>query len=475
MGRFKRLGKNTALIFIGTASSKLITFVMLPLYTRWLNVDQYGATDLITTYSSLLVGIISLSIFESIFIFPKGQKKAKQSQYFSSCMIFGCFTSICSIIICGIVVKLASKYGWHGFFIDYLWQIVLLLISSYVQQLLQQFNRAIDKMKVFAFTGFVQTVAMVSVSFFIIPIYKVDGYIGAVIIGNIAGIIYSLYASGANKYFSFNSWNRDVLVEMLKYSIPIIPNGIMWFIVNSINRPLLQDYHGLAMVGLLAIANKIPTLINQVYMIFQKAFIISAIEEAASSSYQQFYNQTLKIVVIGQICLIAIIAICSKWIVQIFTSPGFFSSWKYVPILAYGVLFTNIATYVGTNFTINRKSKYYFYSTIWAALSALILNILLIPKFAIWGACAALIISQVIGMIARIKYSWNVAKITNWDFYFWNFILAAGLISIQVSPIGEMMKLTISIGIGIIFYIKNRSYFSRTIVLISEYLHRKKI
>lgn len=473
MGRFKRLGKNTTLIFLGTSGSKLITFLMLPLYTRWLNVDQYGAVDLVTTYSTLFLGIISLSIFDSIFIFPKDQSKIKQSQYFSSCILFWVVTSLLTVLICICVSNLSSVFGWHGFFIDYLWQIFVLLIISYFQQLIQQFCRSIDKMNVYAFTGLIQTIGMVAVSFYIIPKYKVNGYIGALIVGNIAGIIYSLFYGGVYKYFSLKSYNKEALIEMLKYSIPIIPNGIMWFLVNSINRPLLEEYHGLTAVGLIAIANKIPTLINQIYMIFQNAFTISAIEESRSVSYQTFYNQTLKMVLVGQILLVSAVAICCKWVLQHFTSPEYYSAWKYIPILAYGVLFTNIATFVGTNFTINRKSKYFFYATVWAALSALTLNFLLIPKLAIWGACIALIVSQVIGMAARIKYSWEVVQIKNWGFYFWNLFLTVLVVTLQTICLPFVVKTIILLIIGITFYFINRTYIHKVFQLVCNMLHKK--
>lgn len=69
MGKYARLGKNTGLVFIGTAGSKLLSLLMLPFYTRWLTVSDYGSVDLITTYSGLMLGIISCSIFDSIFLF----------------------------------------------------------------------------------------------------------------------------------------------------------------------------------------------------------------------------------------------------------------------------------------------------------------------------------------------------------------------------------------------------------------------
>ena len=328
-------------------------------------------------------------------------------------------------------------------------------------------------MNVYAFTGLIQTIGTVAISFYIIPKYKVDGYIGALIVGNILGVIYSLFSGGADKYFSFKSWDTQALIEMLKYSVPIVPNGIMWFFVNSINRPLLEDYHGLAAVGLIAIANKIPTLINQAYMIFQNAFIISAIEEANTPTYKQFYNQTLKMVVIIQILLVAIVAICSKWIIQIFTSPEFYSSWQYIPILAYGVLFTNVATFVGTNFTVTRKSKYFFYATVWAGLSALVLNFLFIPKFSIWGACIALILSQIIGMIARIIYSWKTVQITDWNFYFINFAATLILVIIQIFPLPISIRIILSLATGIFFLFCNRSYISSATKFLLNNIRRR--
>ena len=66
MNKYKRLGKNTFLVFIGNTGSKLIALVMLPFYTSWLSVEDYGVTDIINVYVSFLVSIVSCCIAESI-------------------------------------------------------------------------------------------------------------------------------------------------------------------------------------------------------------------------------------------------------------------------------------------------------------------------------------------------------------------------------------------------------------------------
>ncbi len=92
MGKYSRLGKNTLLVFIGNAGAKLIGLLMLPFYTRWLSVEDYGTTDIITVYVTFLMYIVTCSLAEEIFIFPKGAKREKQKSYFSSGVAFLCFS-----------------------------------------------------------------------------------------------------------------------------------------------------------------------------------------------------------------------------------------------------------------------------------------------------------------------------------------------------------------------------------------------
>ena len=94
---------------------------MLPFYTSWLSVEDYGVTDIINVYVSFLVSIVSCCIAESIFIFPKGQKVEKQKQYFSSGIVLYCrrFFFV-SFLLFGTVDFVSSIYGFSNSFTDYL-------------------------------------------------------------------------------------------------------------------------------------------------------------------------------------------------------------------------------------------------------------------------------------------------------------------------------------------------------------------
>ena len=67
MNREKTLLKNTVIISIGTICTKLITFLLLPLYTSVLTTEEYGIVDLLNTLSLLLIPIITFQMEQAVF------------------------------------------------------------------------------------------------------------------------------------------------------------------------------------------------------------------------------------------------------------------------------------------------------------------------------------------------------------------------------------------------------------------------
>jgi O-antigen/teichoic acid export membrane protein len=115
--------------------------------------------------------------------------------------------------------------------------------------------------------------------------------------------------------------------------------------------------------------------------------------------------------------LFFIITISSKLIIYIFTTEEFYEAWKYIPILTLGVILSSISGFAGSTFSASRESKYFFYSSIWGAVSSLLFNFILIPLFGIMGAALSVVISFAVMAVSRIVYSWKYVKIRNIRIY----------------------------------------------------------
>lgn len=428
MGKYKRLGKNTILVFIGNVGSKLITFIMLPFYTLWLSVSDYGTTDLIAVYVSFLLSIVTCCLAEAIFIFPKGESLEKQKQYFSS----GIFISFISLFITAILFYLLkfifNSIDLDNTFTKYTWPIWGLITATFLQSYTQQFSRSIDKIKVYSISGIVLTGTTALFSFIFIPKYGLYGYIYSQILSLIISALYTFVATKSYHYFSFGSISKVSYKEMLKYSVPLIPNAIMWWLIGALNRPVMEKYLGMDDVGIFAVANKFPSILIVLFSIFVYSWQISVLEEFKKEGYKDFYNKMVRIIISLLILVSCTMTVFSELIVKLAVNEKFSAASEYIPILSLAVIFSSLSGLVGTNFSAVRKSKYFFYSSVWGAAASIILSFALIPVWGIYGTCLAIVFSHLVMAISRIIYSWKYVEIENIQVYIIMILINVALI-----------------------------------------------
>jgi len=435
MSNYKRLGKNTFLVFIGNIGSKSISFLMLPLYTTWLSVADYGTTDIVTIYTTFLLSIISGCIAESIFIFPNKETYKIQKEYFTTGLYFAFISFIVSFFLFCFAKLGFDYYKVTNSFSEYTWWIFWIIVATFSQNYMQQFSRSIDKIRVYAISGIVLTGCTAIFAFLLVPKYGVKGFFLAQILSLFFGALYIFIFTKSYNYFKVKSINIKRGVEMLRYSIPLIPNGIVWLLVSALNRPILEYYYGLNSVGIFAVASKFPAIIIVVFSIFISAWQISVLDEFKKINYEQFYNKILRIIFLMLIILSCTIAIFSEKIIFLMAHEKFMEASNVLPILTFAVIFSSLSGFVGANFSAVKKSKYYFYSSVFGAVASVIFNWLLIPLYGLYGAAIAIVISYFIMAISRIVYSWQFVKISNLKVYMLmlliNFLVILTVIYIQ--------------------------------------------
>ena len=379
----------------------------MPFYTYWMSKEDFGIQDIIYIYSVLIIPYVSLGLYEAVFVFPKNKKIEDQSKYFSSAI----FIVFLMCILFGILLLLLPDEINNILFPDPLKQYVPILFVFVVlesfQRIFQSFTRGIDKMKIFSITGTIYAIVMLIASIILIPQFKLKGYWISLLLADFISILYTFIAIKALQYLHINYIQCiSHLKEMLYFSIPLIPNATMWWIVNSINRPILMENVGIEGVGLYSVAGKFPSILNVVFTIFFSAFQISALEEYSKDNYKTFYNNIFRVIFYIQIVLTIGFELFSGLIFEYFIDEKFYVAAHYLPILCLGVVISNIAAYIGVTFTVAKKTKYFLYSAICAAITALIGNSLLIPRYGIMGACIAIVISQ----FAMVYYRWYKSR-----------------------------------------------------------------
>ena len=101
MGKQRQLAKNTMIITMGKISTQFISFFLLPVYTSLLSTSDYGVVDLLNTYISLLVPIITLQVEQALFRFlidVRNNDKEK-TKYISSVLLFAIIQSFIYLFV----------------------------------------------------------------------------------------------------------------------------------------------------------------------------------------------------------------------------------------------------------------------------------------------------------------------------------------------------------------------------------------
>ncbi|WP_373828704.1 lipopolysaccharide biosynthesis protein, partial [Bacteroides heparinolyticus] len=261
------------------------------------------------------------------------------------------------------------------------------------------------------------TIASSALGFLIIPKYGVYGYVVSISIASCIASTYCFISARAYRYIKLNEISTGRLFEMLKYSMALVPTSVTWWMISTLNRPLLEKYVGYHDIGIYAVANKFPGLLTTVFVIFGTSWQISVMEEFGSTGYHKFYNNAVRgIFIVMAIVLIFMTAFCLPML-RLFTIPDYYDARFIMPFLAFSTLLSNLGSMAGTNFLATKQSRYLLYTSIWGALAAFFFNFLLIPQFGLMGAVASTLISMLILTISRIAYSYKYVKLDNLTSY----------------------------------------------------------
>lgn len=400
----KKLGNNIIIFLLGSFASKMMNYFMLPFYTSILTQTEYGIYDIVATTSNLLYPFTTLLITEATMRFALDKvydrKKVLSLSILTSGLGFIGFLIISPLILFSALYKV---YYFH---------FVLFHFFVTIHTLLSQYAKGIEKTRKYATSGIVGTFCTLSSNIILMAIfnYGLKGYFISYYLGSFASSIYLFFSCKIWQEFTYlNKKDFQLLKEMLRYSLPIMPNAVSWWISTSSDKYLINYYAGVDVTGLYSIAYKIPSLMTVFTSIFFNAWQITAVEDFGSNEankrFTHVYNWLFAIV----LTMSSMIILFSKLIARILFSDSFYDAWCFIPFLIVAYVFHDLSTYIGSIYTSMKKTEMLFVSTLIGAILNVILNLFFIAKWGAIGAAITTLISYytvwVIRLLDTKKYS----------------------------------------------------------------------
>ena len=342
MNQKKQLMKNTIIIAIGKLSTQIISYLLLPLYTSQLDPSEYGNYDFICTLSVFLCPIITLLMEESMFRYLiDADSKVQRKKIITQTIIYTFFGTVLFTIIAALIMGFGTDYTPM-----YITAIITFVISNILIGLSNALSRGLGKIKLYSVSNFILGISTIILNIvFILALNAgAEGLLWANTIANAFTAIVILAILKLPKYIG--KIDKPLMKDMIKYSIPLVPNSISWSIINMSDRIILTQ-------------------------------MVSSVT----------------------ICLIAVM----PFAFPIFINEAYDEAYVYIPIVMIATYYSNLSSFYGGIFSAYKDTKIMGTTTIVAAVINLVIDLLLVNSLKIYAACFSTLIANLIVYFYRKK------------------------------------------------------------------------
>lgn len=398
------------MIFFGTVTivSKGISYFLLPLFTTYMSTEDYGIADLLVSTVNLLYPLTALGMGSAILRYTAVGNDDKRIVFTVALRII-----IIMSLISLLPVAFIGKTTVLGI---YIWFVPVEMLLVNLSSIMVCLGKGLGKTSLYLCQALVRGVVLIISAFITLKFgdMGIAGYIVSYLLADIVSLIFFAFLLGIHKYIvcriDFQTW-KFYGRKLIKYGAPLIPNSMSAWVLQMSDRYMVAYWHGTSINGLYAVAYKIPSLIKVFTSMFISAWQLNVISESESEDSLEYFNKMKRLY--SAICLItaAVIMAGIRLLAVVLFANEFYEAWRYVPLLLLASVASLFAEYLGTYFYAKDQTNQLFLSTLLGAIVNILLNIVLIPRYAAWGATIATAISAVVLYLYRCWDIWQKANI----------------------------------------------------------------
>ena len=415
MSNIKKVIKNSSIYAIVSILQKAIGFFLLPLYTLYLSPSDYGITAVISAIVSFLsvFYILSLDGVISRFYFDYNGENEKLKEFLGTIILF---IAINSVILSSILIvfhEVLIKPFTHG--IDFYPYVFLGIISITLNPLYSIFQRILQTEqngKKYGLNNFSYFLVNVILNIFMVVILKLQA-MGVLLASALTDMLFFIYAIANCATKVKFTINREVLKKSLLYSIPLVPHSLAGWTMNMIDRLFLNAMKTAEFVGIYNIGFQFGNIINVLTTAINQAYIpwfFGNMKKGLEGKKSIIKFAEYAVVIYGFIAMC--ISLFAKEVLKIIVSKDFQDAWSVVPFIAFAFVFNGIYYFfVNPLFYNKRGTKYIAIGTFFSAISNVILNIFLIPRYGMVGSAGASVISNFLASILILYISFKIEKV----------------------------------------------------------------
>jgi len=401
--------KNTFIYSIGTFSSRLAGFILIPLYTAHFSVEEYGMMGIMDVSAQVLVALLGFGLYNAYFRWYWDSRYiSRQKSILFTILIFIFFQFIIFFILLFTFQKDLSVLLFDT---DERTSLIRLLLYVNCFETIGVLISALLRLKEQAVYYTVLQVIKFTVGL-LVTIYlvlnrgrNIEAVYEAQLVANVLYLVLILNIVRKNIIVRFE-WK--ILREMLSFSLPLLLTSIAGIILNITDRYSLRFLSDMANVGIYTLGFKVANTI--------RVFVITSVNLALQPMIfkmmddpgnKRFYSKVMTYFTFGLMFFVLFFSLFAPEVVKVISKQNmeFWDAWKIVPVLSFSMLFSMLRDVAFTGLNISKKTRVIATLIISAAVLNIVLNLLFIPAWKFTGAAFATTLSQLIFFILAYRFA----------------------------------------------------------------------
>lgn len=404
--------KHSSIYGIGTILSQAVSFLLLPLYTRYLTPTDYGILDLLDTTSALIGIVVGLGISTAVsrFYYEKTSEQ-ERSTLVSTAFILMATGSTALLFLASLFSEDLAALILDGPEQGIYFQVAFLgLALGIVADVSRAYLLVLYKSTLIVTLSITQLIMSVALNVWFIA-YLDFGILGVLYTNVAVRILLGFPVTGAILYRTGLRFSMSDAKDIFRYSVPLLPATVGTAVMNYSDRYFVKHYVSLADTGVYSLAKKLGTVLH---MLITSPFITTFVPrrfqlaEAEVDAPGIFASVFDSFFILLLSCSLAL-AMFAPEILIAMTTPGYYEAGKYVAPFLVTMLIFGLKYHVDFGILYRKKTIYYSYINTATVVVQTTGAFFLIRSFGVWGAIAAQMLSvtfnfMLLHMLSRRLY-----------------------------------------------------------------------
>ena len=469
----KKLFRHSFVYSISSIAAKAIGVILLPLYTMYIPLGEYGDLAVVDITIMIFVELLILGQGQSIaYIANTDEYKGKLKPVFFSIFVSVLIVNLLFVFICSafIVPQISAITGSdliQSYFKIAVWVILLRVINTLF---INKF-RADEKSIAYTIANLSKLLITLCLAIYFIASkgMGVSGLFTAYLFGEGIVLVFMLPVMIRQMEFRFE---KSAMLHSMKFGYPLIFSSIPFMLLNLSDRYILAAYSGQKVVGLYNLGYQIAGVMNMLFVMpFNLAMMPIVYKIYNTEGDKLFYSKLLTYSTFIFVWTGLVLSLFAKEILHVFSfNAEYNEAYIIVPVITLSYVFSGMRLVAVIGTFVKQQTKYIALTTIFAAILNIALNLITVPGYGMMSAAYNTLVSFVLLHYASVYYS-NKFYPVNYQNFKTLFVILLGtcfyIIIFEVEKYSYGLGLTLKIAVSILFPLLmiGLKYFNKSEVL----------